>query len=90
MNRWMDKEDVCMCVCVCIYIYIYIWNGILLIHKKEWYAICSLMDGPRDNHMKWISHTEKYKYTKKVIWCHISGVSKNDTNELICKIEIDS
>ena len=27
IDRWMDKEDV---------VHIYIYNGILLIHKKEW------------------------------------------------------
>ena len=31
-----------------------IHNGILLSHKKEGnIAICSNMDGPRDNHTKW-------------------------------------
>ena len=34
---------------------VHIYNGILLIHKKEWNnAICSNMDGPRDYHPKWI------------------------------------
>ena len=33
---------------------IYIYNGILLIHRKEWNnAICSNMDGPRDYLTKW-------------------------------------
>ena len=37
----MDKEAV---------VYIYIHNGILLIHKKEGNdAVCSTMDGPRDD-----------------------------------------
>ena len=40
--RGMDKEDV-----------VHIYNGILLSHKKEWNAICSNMDGPRDYHTKW-------------------------------------
>ena len=39
----MDKEDV-----------IYIYNGILLSHKREWNnAMCSNLDGPRDDHTKW-------------------------------------
>ena len=43
IKRGMDKEDV-----------VHIYNGILLRHKKEWnHAICSHMDGPRDDHTKW-------------------------------------
>ena len=30
------------------------YNGIVLNHKKEWNdAICSSMDGPRDDHTEW-------------------------------------
>ena len=33
---------------------VYIYNGVLLSHKKEWNnAICSNMDGPRDDHTQW-------------------------------------
>ena len=33
---------------------VYIYNGILLGHKKEWNnAICSNMDGTKDDHTKW-------------------------------------
>ena len=43
INRWVDKEDV-----------VHIYNGILFSHKQEWNnAICSYMDGPRDDHTKW-------------------------------------
>ena len=55
MDRWvdkrkaisidggMDKEDV-----------VHIHNGILQSHKEEWNnAICSNMDGTRDNHTEW-------------------------------------
>ena len=43
IERWMDKEDV-----------VHIYNGILLSHNKGWNnAICSNMDGPRDDHTKW-------------------------------------
>ena len=39
----MDKEDV-----------VYTYNGILLGHKNEQNnAICSNMDGTRDDHAKW-------------------------------------
>ena len=44
------------------------------------------MDGPRDYHTKW-SKLEKDKYHMLSLIC---GIFKNDTNELIYKIEIDS
>ena len=54
---------------------VYIYNGIILSHKKEWnIAICSNMDGPRDNHTRWSkSDREKeilyylYVESKKII-----------------------
>ena len=46
MDRGMDKEDV---------VYIYIYNEILLSHEKEYNAICSIMDGPRNYHTKLIN-----------------------------------
>ena len=47
----MDKEHV-----------MHIYNGILLIHKKEQgNAICSNMDGPRDDHTKG-SKSDKDEY----------------------------
>ena len=59
-------------------------TGILLSHKKEWnHAICSNMDGPRDDHPKWrqritntISH-HSYVESKKI----------KRTNELIYQTE---
>ena len=62
-------------------------KNILLSHKNEWnIAICSNMHGPRDYHTMW-NKSDKDK-------CHmislICGIWKNDTNELIYKIEIDS
>ena len=43
IDRWMDREDVA-----------HIYNGILLIHEKEWNdAIYINMDGPRDHDTKW-------------------------------------
>ena len=42
MDRGVDKEDV-----------VYIYSGILLSQKQEGKnAICSNMDGPRDEHTK--------------------------------------
>ena len=42
-DKWMDKENL-----------VHIYNGILFRHKKEWNnAICSNVDGTRDNHTKW-------------------------------------
>jgi len=51
----MNKEEV-----------LHTYNGIYSSIKKKWNnAICSNMNGPRDDHGKWsksISHTEKDKY----------------------------
>ena len=69
IGRWMDKEHV--------------HSEILLRNEKEWKnAICSIMDGPRDNHTKWskseresqISYDTTYRWNWKI-----------DTNELIYK-----
>ena len=59
----MDKEDVR-----------YEHNGILLSHKKEWNnAICSSMDGLRDDHTKW-SKLDREK--TNIIWYHLYVESK--------------
>ena len=43
VNRWMDKEDV-----------VHIYIEILLSHEKEQNnAICSILDGPKDDYIKW-------------------------------------
>ena len=42
IHRWMNKDDV-----------VHICYGILLSHKKWKNAICTNMDGPRDDHIKW-------------------------------------
>ena len=61
----MNKEDV-----------IHMYNGILLIHKKEWNnAICCNMNGPRDYHTKW-SKSEKDKYHMIPYDIHIGGIYK--------------
>ena len=61
------------------------YNGILLSHKKEWNnAICSNMDGPRDDHNKW-NKPDREKTNS--IWYCLS--LKEDTNELIYKTETD-
>ena len=54
---------------------------------KEWNnAIYSNMDGPRDCHTKWSkSDRGRQIYDITYLWN-----LKNDTNELICKTEIDS
>ena len=90
IDRWMDKEDV-------EYIYIHTHNGILLSHKKNkimpfatTWMIIILSDTrfsdtkPRDYHTKW-SKSDKVKYD-----ITYRSNLKNDTNELICKTEIDS
>ena len=66
IERWIDKEDV-----------IYLYNGILLIHKKEWNnAICNNMDEPEDYYTKW---------NKTNIICYCLYVESKDTNELTYK-----
>ena len=65
----------------------YIYNGILPRHKKEWNnAICSNMDGPRDNDTKW-SKSERERqipYNITYMWNR-----KQDTNEHVSKIETE-
>ena len=44
------------------------------------------MDGPRDFYTSEVSHRKT-----DIIWYHIYGIlKKNDTNDLLYKIEIDS
>ena len=51
IDRGMGKKDV-----------VHVYEGILLSHKKEWNnAICSNIDGPRDEHTKW-RKSDKDKY----------------------------
>ena len=62
--------------------------GILLSHKKEQnHALCSIMDGPRDCHIKW-SKSDRERQGS----CDITYMwsLKCDTNELLYKTEIDS
>ena len=72
----MDKENV-----------LYVHNGILLSHKKELNnAICSNVDGPRDDQTKW-SKSDRIRqmpYGITYMWN-----LKNNTNEFIYKIETD-
>ena len=50
VDRRVDKEDA-----------VHIYNGVLLRHQK----ICSNMDRPRDDHIKW----SKRKTT--ILWYHL-------------------
>ena len=57
--------------------------------KKEWNnAICSNMDGPRDDHTKWSKSDRERQilYDITYMW----NLKKNETNELIYKTETDS
>ena len=27
INRWMDKQHVCVCVCLCVYVCVCVWQG---------------------------------------------------------------
>ena len=72
----MDKENV-----------LYVHNGILLSHKKELNnAICSNVDGPRDDHTKW-SKSDRIRHIPYGI-TYMWNLKKN-TNEFIYKIETD-
>ena len=74
----MDKEDA-----------VHIYNGILLSHKKEWNnATCSNMIGPRDYHTKWSKSDRERQISHDITY--MWNLKKNDTNELIYKIETDS
>ena len=71
----MDKEDVA-----------YINNtGILLNHKKAWNtAICSNMDGPRDNHTKRSKSERERQIPYEITY---TWNLKYDTNEPIYETE---
>ena len=57
--RWMDNKDA-----------VHIYNGLSLFLVKEWNnAICSNMDGPRDDHTKWSkSGRERQIYDITYMW----------------------
>ena len=75
--QWQMNKDV-----------VHIYNGILLSHTKEWNnAICSNMDGPRDDHTKWSKSDRgrQRSYDIAYVW-HL----KYDTNKPIYETETDS
>ena len=73
----MNKEDV-----------VHIYNGMLFSHKKEWnHAICSNMDGPRDDHTKRSQSERERQKPNDIIYI---WNLKYDTNELIYETETDS
>ena len=56
--------------------------------KKEWNkAVWSNMDGPRNYHIKW-SKSDRERQISYAITCMWN--LKYNTNDLICKTEIDS
>ena len=63
-----------------------IYSGILLSHKNEPNcAIYRNVDGPRDCHIEW----SKSEREKQYCISFVNGVSKNSTDELTCKAEIE-
>ena len=56
-------------------------------HKKEWNAICSVMGGAGDYHSKWSKSDKEGQISYHITYMWIL---KNDTNELIYRIETDS
>ena len=68
-DGWIDKDMVL------------IYDGMLLSHKKDWNsAICSNMDGHRDDHISEVILTKT-----NIRWYRLYVKSKNDTNELTTK-----
>ena len=75
IDRWVDEEDV-----------VRVYDGILLSLKKELnWVICGDMDGPGDCHSEW--KTEKSRYCILTLTC---VVWKNGTDDLMCKVEIET
>ena len=62
---------------------IYINNGTLLSHKKEWNNAATWKV------LKIIILSEARQRKANIMWYHLYVESKNDTNELIYKTEID-
>ena len=76
IERWVDKEVV-----------VHIYNGIILSHKKEWIWVgWTETDEPRACYAEW-SKSEKYIYH---ILMHIYGISKNGTEEPICRAGLET
>ena len=64
----------------------FIYTGVLVIKKEGNNAICSNIDGPRDNHTKW-SKSEKDKYHMISLMCGIWNMTQM---KLSTKAETDS
>ena len=62
---------------------IHIYNGILLSHKKKWNNAATWKV------LKLIILSEARQRKANIMWYHLYVESKNDTNELIYKTEID-
>ena len=78
IDREMDKDVV------------HIYNGILFSHKNERSnAVCSHMDGPRDDHTMWSEQDRERQISYEIAWMQ-NLKKKKDTNEFIYKIEMDS
>ena len=75
IERWTDKEDV-----------VYTYSGIVLGHEKEQMVSFSAtwMD------LRIITPSEGSQTKASTVWYHLYAESKNDANELIYKVEIDS
>ena len=74
IDRGMDKEDV-----------VRVYNGILLSHNKEWSnAICSNVDGVRDDHTKWSKSERKRQIPYDITY---TWDLKYDRNELLYEAE---
>ena len=53
---------------------VHIYSGVLLRHKKQWNAICSTLDGPRDcqrDKDKYHGNTHMWNLRKGYKWAYI-------------------
>ena len=72
----------------CIHTHTHTHTGTLLSHNKEWNnAICSITDEPRDHHAKWSKSDKESQISYDITY---TRNLKNDINEIIYKMEIDS
>ena len=77
LYREMDKENVA-----------HIYNEVLLtIIKNEIVAFAEMWMNLETIIQNEVSQKEKNKCQ---IWTHLSGIEKNDTDESICKVEIET
>ena len=67
----------------------HIYNGILLSHKKKLnWVICSEVKGPRVCHTEWSKSDKERQISHDITY--MWNLNKSDTNEPVCKAEIET